>query len=766
MRSPLNQARKLLDNGQLDAAEAGFRNLLKHDPAQPEALYGLGLIAMKRRRWKDAVELMERLARSRPNSAAEQVALGNALFSSGDPFRAQAAYAKAARLDPRNAVAFYNEGRCLSMIGRFDDAMKSYRAALSLKPSLFPAAFNLGAVLTKLGRYTEASEIFKKLLATNPRNPDIRLQIARLSYALGRASEATSQYRDILADHPKHLGAQLSLAISLAAENATAEAEALITDAESMARQGGDAVPQLWVAQAMVCAAKGDKSSAIRYLVRAIKSGADSPQHVELLADWFSEIRRRDISVRVLKEGLARFPSSKKLALALLLNQRHMCDWTNTLIPLDTIIGYLRGDEPPAASPFSVLSLPGVSSVDLLRLARRYSARFAVEAQKEPHTSPIRDTASRRLRIGYLSADFHEHATAYLAASVFEQHDQSRYEVFAYSYGPDDGSEMRGRLIRAFEHFTDIRALSHRESRERISHDRVDILVDLKGYTRFARPEILASRVAPLQVSWLGYPGTMGATFVDYLVADQTVIPSSSVGYFDEAIAYLPDTYAPPLDMKGSISSPPGAAALGLPEGAFVFCCFNNPRKITPEVFDVWCRILHAVPRSVLWLFAEHEVVIANLRRECKRRGLTSDRLVWAPRASHAEHLARIRRADLVLDTLPYNAHTTAADALRTGVPVLTCLGETFPGRVAASLLKAAGLDQLVTTDLADYEQLGIRLATDAVSFTAVKAQLAAARGSAPYFDSALFTRNLETLYKRMWERWERQLPPESLIPE
>ena len=515
----------------------------------------------------------------------------------------------------------------------------------------------------------------------------------------------------------------------------------------------------------MLCAAKGDKPTAIHHLSRALAAGADSPQHIELLADWFSEIRRRDKSVDVLKEGLARFSGSKKLALALLLNQRHLCDWRDEHVPAETVVSYLRSDKPPTASPFALMSLPGLRSGDLQRLARKYSSRFAFDGDARNAVTRFSNTPSHRLRIGYLSADFHEHATAYLAASVFEQHDQSRYEVFAYSYGPDDGSEMRNRLVRAFEHFTDIRELSRQQAQERIFSDRIDILVDLKGYTRGARPDILAARVAPLQVSWLGFPGTMGAPFVDYLIADQTVIPAASTCDYDEAVAYLPDTYAP-IDLKRVVPAPPAAADLGLPEGHFVFCCFNNPRKITPEMFDIWCRILHAVPSSVLWLFAEHEIVISNLGRECRERGLSADRLVWAPKLSQRDHLARLGRADLVLDTLPYNAHTTAADALRVGVPVLTCLGETFAGRVAASLLGAAGLNGLVTTSLADYEELAIRLATDHASLAAYKEQLVSARCSSPYFNSALFTGNLERLYKRMWERWQRQLPPESLAPE
>lgn len=761
----MRQAQNLLNNGELEAAKAAFRNVLKHSPEQPEALYGLGVVAMRRKRWKEAVKMMQRLARSQPNSATAYLGLGDAFVSSGEVRRAESAYAKATRLDPENAVAFYNRGRCLSTVGQFDDAMKSYREALRLQPSLFPAAFNLGAVLSKLGRYSQALEVFEGLLARDPANPDIRLQVGRLWQAQGRPSRAQTLYREILSDHPNHLRAQLSLAISLAAENAVGEAEALISRVEPEVGQGKDAASQLSVARAMLADAKGDKPTAIRHLTLALESGADSPQHIELLAEWLSEIRRRDKSVNVLKDGLARFPGSTRLALALLLNQRHLCEWRDTCAQPETIVSYLRSDSPPVASPFALMSLPGLSCLDLQRLARHYSARFAVDDNEEPRANRLSSTAHHRLRIGYLSADFHEHATAYLAASVFEQHDQSRYEVFAYSYGPDDGSEMRGRLIRAFEHFIDIRDFSRQEAQERILSDRLDILVDLKGYTRGARPEILAARGAPLQVSWLGYPGTMGASFIDYLVADETVIPPSSACCYDEAIAYLPDTYAP-IDQEPAVPDPPAAAELGLPEGTFVFCCFNNPRKITPELFDVWCRILRAVPRSVLWLFAEQEVVISNLRRECTERGLSADRLVWAPKLDHAEHLSRLGRADLVLDTLPYNAHTTAADALRVGVPVLTFLGETFPGRVAASLLRAAGLNGLITTSLVAYEQLAIQLATDRASLAAYKEQLVAARSSSPYFDSSRFTSNLERLYKRMYDRWQRGLPPESLGPE
>jgi protein O-GlcNAc transferase len=367
-----------------------------------------------------------------------------------------------------------------------------------------------------------------------------------------------------------------------------------------------------------------------------------------------------------------------------------------------------------------------------------------------------------RIRIAYLSADFQNHPTAYLAAGWFEAHDRSRFETIAVSFGPDTNDDMRQRLRGVFERFIDAQSLTNRQIAERLRALEIDIAVDLKGYTTNSRAGIFALRPAPIQVGYLGYPGTMAASYMDYILADEVVIPSDHAPFYTEKIVWLPGTYQVNDRARRISDQTPSRAELSLPDEGFVFCCFNNSYKIRPAIFDIWMRLLRQVEGSVLWLFEENGSAAQNLRLEAERRGVAPERLVFAPHVPAAEHLARHRHADLTLDTLPYNAHTTASDSLWAGVPVLTCLGTTFAGRVAASLLKAIGLPELITTSLEDYEALALRIAREPDLRAALKQKLARNRDTFPLFDTARFTRHTEAAYTTMWERHQRGEPPQS----
>jgi predicted O-linked N-acetylglucosamine transferase (SPINDLY family) len=374
--------------------------------------------------------------------------------------------------------------------------------------------------------------------------------------------------------------------------------------------------------------------------------------------------------------------------------------------------------------------------------------------------------ANGRLRLAYLSADFHRHATAVLISELLELHERSGFEVVGVSFGPDDGSDTRKRIIAAFDRHIEIAGKNDEDAARLIADLGTDIAIDLKGHTKDARPGILAYRPAPIQVNYLGYPGTMGVPYLDYIMADPIVLPFDQQAHFSEKIVHLPDCYQV-NDRKRQIAShTPTREELGLPPKGFVFCCFNNSWKITPTVFDVWMRLLQAVEGSVLWLLRDNEIAETNLRREAASRGIDPARLIFAGRLPLAEHLARHRLADLFLDTLPYNAHTTASDALWAGLPVITCRGETFAGRVAASLLQAAGLPELVTNCLADYEALALKLARDAVALSAVKAKLARERDTCALFDSVRFARHIESAYRTMWEIFQRGEAPKSFHVE
>src|SRR5581483_2897691 len=356
-----------------------------------------------------------------------------------------------------------------------------------------------------------------------------------------------------------------------------------------------------------------------------------------------------------------------------------------------------------------------------------------------------------RIRLAYLSADFHNHVTAALTAELFERHDRERFEITAMSFGPDDGSAMRARLKKAFGHFHDARQQSDREVAELLKALEIDIAVDLGGHTSGARPWVLAHRPCPVQAKYMGYPGTSGSDFIDYLIADRTVVPPDQERFFSEKIAALPDTLWVTDTLRAVLPAPSRAEA-GLPETGFVFCCFNHNWKITALIFDVWMRLLAKVEGSVLWLLEGNAAIGANLRKEAAARGIAPERLIFAARTTPEQHLARQQLADLFLDTLPYTAHTTASDALWAGLPLITLPGNSFPARVAASILHAANLPELIVPDLAAYENLALKLARDPAALKAVREKLTD-KSAMPLFDTARFTRNLEAAYIAMLGR-------------
>lgn len=444
---------------------------------------------------------------------------------------------------------------------------------------------------------------------------------------------------------------------------------------------------------------------------------------------------------------------------------RRMCEWERLDEWRGKIRAILAKSETGMISPFHLLSLPGMSAGEQRACADLWmKTRIeASAAERADLAFTFRSAARPKIRLGYLSCDFHEHATSLLLVELLESHDRERFEVFAYSYGPDDGKGMRERLKKSFDRFVDIQTLSTSEAAQAIHQDEVDILIDLKGYTQANRTAILTFRPAPIQVNYLGYPGTLGGEFCDYIITDPFLTPPGSADDYSEAFAYLPNTYQP-HGRQSPIGVRPTRAEAGLAEQGFVFCCFNQAYKITPDVFDIWCRLLADVPGSVLWLL-KSTLAEGNLRNEAYQRGISPDRLVFADDKPQVEHLGRLGLADLVLDTLPYNAHTTASDALWAGVPLVTCAGETFPSRVAGSLLHAIGLPELIADDLESYYDLAFDLATRPEHLSRIKHKLAANRLSAPLFDIRAYTRHLEGLFEAMWQRYRDGETP-ALIGE
>ncbi|HEX8030690.1 MAG TPA: hypothetical protein VF491_19595, partial [Vicinamibacterales bacterium] len=473
-----------------------------------------------------------------------------------------------------------------------------------------------------------------------------------------------------------------------------------------------------------------------------------------------SILARYDEALAAYDKAIALKPDQANIEGDRLHAKSHICDWADFDVECDHFIESIRNRN-AIAPPFLLFGIPS-SAADQLLCATRWIAR-----NHPPSESP-RWRGERyhhdRIRIGYFSSDLCNHATSNLMAGMFECHDRSKFETVAISWSPNNDPEMRRRLEASFDRFVEVRDMSDDEVADLIRRFEIDILVDLKGFTGGSRTRVLGRRPAPVQVNYLGYPGTLGAPFIDYIIADRTVIPDHHREFYSEKVVALPGSYQANDDKRVIADRVFTRGEVGLAPTGFVFCCFNNNYKITPEMFDRWMRILGSVPGSMLWLLEANTSAAANLRKEAVARGVAAERLVFAPRVSMPDHLARHRLAGLFLDNIPCNAHTTASDALWAGLPVLTILGDTFAGRVAGSLLHAIGLPELVAESPEAYERMAVDLATHPEKLAALSTRLAANRLTAPLFDTKRFTRHIEAAYTAMYERHRAGIAPDHIV--
>jgi predicted O-linked N-acetylglucosamine transferase (SPINDLY family) len=617
------------------------------------------------------------------------------------------------------------EGLALHRRGAVDQAAARYAEVLRADPANADALYYLALISCQHGRFAEGAELARKSLASDPKQARSHVILGRAWHALGRNDDALLSF---------------DRAIALAPELAPAHAN-----------------------RADVLSKIGRNAEALDSYDRALALAPDS------VADWMNRavaliaLNRHDEAVISFDRGFALdpdFAQADDFRAPRLLSKLRICDWSDLAAETEELLAMVRAGK-PLSLPYAIVAIPS-SPAEQLQCAKRY-------VQDQPAHAPLwqgEAYAHDRLRVAYLSADFNEHPTAYLTAGLFEQHDTSRFEITALSFGQNDNSPARQRLEAAFEHFIDVGGDSDQEIAALMRRSEIDIAVDLMGFTKDHRLGVLARRAAPIQVNYLGYPGTTGAPYMDYILADATVIPEDHDAFYAERVVRLPGTYQINDNRRAIGQRTPTRGECSLPQNAFVFCCFNNPQKITPEIFDIWMRLLQATEGSVLWLITGIAKAAANLRLEAEKRGVAPERLIFAPKASVADHLARHRLADLCLDTLPYNAHTTASDALWAGLPVLTCLGETFAGRVAASLLKAIGLDALITHSFAEYEALALRLARDPAYLAALKDRLIRNRDGNLLFDTQRATRHIETAYQTMADIARRHEKPRSFNVE
>ena len=647
-----------------------------------------------------------------------------ALHQQGQLDQAQAIYLQLLKIEPRHADALHLLGVIAYQTGNHQAAVDMIAQAIGINPNVTSYYYNRGNALKELKQLAAAVASYNKAIELKP------------------------DYAEPYSNRGNALQELKQLEVTVASYNKAIELKPDLAEAYSNRGLALQELKQL--------------DAAVASYNKAIELKPDLAEPYSNRGNALQELKKLDAAVASYDKAIELKPDFEYLFGTRLHIKMQMCDWQDFELNISELSRKVQNGE-KASPSFPILALP-------LSLPEQRLAAEIYTDDKYPYNpslGPLHKSArQRKILIGYYSADFHNHATTYLMAELFERHDKDKFELIAFSYSPDTKDEMQVRVSKAFDQFINVTAMSDKAIAQLSRELGIDIAIDLKGLTQDTRLGIFSYRAAPVQVSYLGYPGTLGADYIDYLIADKTLTPQESQKHFIEKIIYLPGSYQV-NDRQRVISQKQfNRQELGLPQDSFVFCCFNNNYKITPHTFDGWVRILKAIEGSVLWLLEDNPTAGINLRKEAMQRGLEPARLVFAKRMDLPEHVARHRAADLFLDTLPYNAHTTASDALWAGLPVLTCMGESFAGRVAASLLNVIGLPELVTHTQADYEELAIELATNPTKLKAIKDKLEGNRLTMPLFDTPQFTKHIESAYTKMYERYHADLAPDHIYIE
>jgi len=716
----LQQAIQAFQGGNFDSADLILKKILQVDSENLPALHVLGLIKASQSKYKEAADYLARAAQIHPNDPSIQYNLAKALADSGNDKEALIHHKKAVALAPNNPEAWLSYGKTIFNLGRYEDALVSYGNALNLRPDYAEAALNKGATLKELKRYYEAIVCAEQALAINPNLAEAWLNKGVALKELKRYDEAITHYDKALSLKPDY--------------------------AEGWSNKGS-ALHEL-----------KRYDEAITHYDKALSLKPDYAEGWSSKGNTLNSLKRHSESAKCYQKALE-FNVKDSYFLGQSHHQMMLgCDWNN-YEKITNKIFHLVDEGRMASEPFG---FQGIASSE--ELLKKCAALYSHDKFPQlDNFSEFIQYKHHKIRIGYLCGEFRHQATSLLMTRVWEMHDKSKFEIFAFDNGWDDGSEYRQRIVKAFTKIFDISKISDLEVVKLIQENEIDILVNLNGFFGEARQRVFSYKPAPIQVNYLGFPGTIGISYMDYIIADKAVIPEESKVHYVEKIAYLPNSYQANDDQRKISDRKFSKTQLGLPKDAIVFACFNNNYKITPPIFDSWMRILSIVQGSVLWLLADNSIAKNNLIRGAIARGIDSSKLVFAERMPIEEHLARHDLADLFLDTLPYNAHTTCSDALWAGLPVLTLIGNTFPSRVAASLLTAINLPELITNSQEEYEALAIELAMNPKKLADIKLKLANNRLTAPLFDTPLFTKNLECAYIKMYERYQADLQPDHI---
>lgn len=741
--------------GQPQAAKDSYDQSIRLNPGYAGAYFGRGNLLSELKQYDAAIDSYNSAIRVKADFAEAYSNRGVAFYNLQKQESALADFDAAVTLRADYAEAYFYRGLALRGLGHFEAALDSYDKAIRFKPEYAAAYNHHGILMGEMNRHSNAIESYDKAILFNADFVEAHINRGVSLRELGQLYAALESYDKALQIQPKHSGAHNNRGVALFDLRLFPAAIASYDKAIQFGPYNADAYNN----RGVVLRAMKQSSAALADYDRALEI---QPNHADAYCNRgnaLGDLKQLASAIDSYEKALTLRPDYEFLRGTWLHAKMHLCDWTGIEGQIADLLQRIGRNEKVAPS-FPVLALTG--SARIHRKAAEILANSNCPANSELGSVPKRKRHSK-IRVGYYSADFYNHATAYLMARLIELHNRDEFEIYGFSFGPDYNDYMRRRVAGAFDKFFDVRNRSDRDVAELSRSLAIDIAVDLKGFTQDERAGIFSRRAAPLQVSYLGYPGTMGVEYMDYIVADPIVIPEGDQVHYAEKIVYLPDSYQV-NDTKRKISTRKFTRKeLGLPTSGFVFCCFNNSYKITPATFEIWMRILKKVEGSVLWLFDDKDAVAFNLRKEARRYGVEPGRLVFAKPLSADEHLARHRMADLFLDTLPYNAHTTASDALWVGLPLITCVGEAFAGRVAASLLSAIDMPELITSTPAAYECLAIELATKPARLNQIKQKLEHNRPSSPLFNTPLFARNIENAFVQMYERYLADLPPDHI---
>ena len=741
-----------------DLAIDSYKQVLKIKPDNAGAYYNTGVMQHENGEIDAAIESYQRATKIKHDYAAAYLNMGDALHEKQDLDAAICSYKQVIKIKPDDADAYYNIGTALKDKGELDIAIDSYKQAIKIKPDHAKAYYNMGIALKDKGELDAAIDSHKQAIKIKPDHAGAYYNMGNVLNEKGELDAAIDSHKQAIRIKPDHAEAYNNMGIALKDKGELDAAIYSYRQAIKIKPDYADAYNNMGNA----LNDKAESDAAIDSYKQALKIKPDYAEAYYNMGIALINKGEMDAAVDSYEKAIKIKPDYELAHSGKLYRQAHVCDWS----------GIERGRE---VIPKLGISAQYINPFEILPLEdapERHRLRSEVFAKNEFKQKPLplasRSTQKpKRLRIGYFSSDFKEHPVAYLMAKVIETHDRNFFEVYGYSIGPAKDDKMRHRLIKGFDVFDDVQDMSDQDVALLARQDQIDIAIDLTGYTQNSRSGIFAYRAAPMQINYLGYPGTMGANFIDYIIADPILIPSDSQKHYNEKIIQLPNSYMPTDNTRIFSERELTRLEMGLPEQGFVFCCFNNNYKISPTEFDVWMRLLLKVEGSVLWLRKSNKWSEGNFCKEAKSRGIDPSRLIFADRVPMDEHLARHRLADLFLDTFAFNAHTTATEALWAGLPVVTKLGQGFAARVAGSLLTAIELPELITETEMEYEALILDLATNPQRLAAIKQKLAANRLSKPLFNTELFTKHLEDGYQRAYGQYFDGKEPEAIyVPE